>query len=128
MDKIIFVINKFLASMCRLFVVSGDLWTYNVVSWVVYMALKFFQSINRKLQISGLQNIFQSLILECEKVPNYLIGDLAYPLTCFYIKKFDHCQNDDEAIFNKMLKRSYMPALFYITSVSLRLSLLILSK
>ena len=114
--------------MCRLFVVSGDLWTYNVVSWVVYMALKFFQSINRKLQISGLQNIFQSLILEREKVPNYLIGDLAYPLTCFYIKKFDHCQNDDEAIFNKMLKRSYMPALFYITSVSLRLSLLILSK
>nr|XP_047137549.1 uncharacterized protein LOC105843733 [Hydra vulgaris] len=37
-------------------------------------------------------------------IPNYLIGDPAYPLTNFCIKEFQSCSNNKEVIFNSMLR------------------------
>ena len=67
-------------------------------------------SINKKFQNSGLTNVFQSLILGFQKVPNYLIGDPTYPLTSFCIKEFDHSQNDDDVICNNMLRPARNPS------------------
>ena len=47
---------------------------------------------------------FQTVIPGFEKVPNYLIGDPAYPLTPFCMKEFDNCNSDEEVIFNNMLR------------------------
>ena len=37
-------------------------------------------------------------------VPNYLIGDPAYPLTQFCLKEYQTCSNNGEVIFNNMLR------------------------
>ena len=39
-----------------------------------------------------------------EAVPNYLIGDPAYPLTPFCMKEFQTCATNDQVIFNNMLR------------------------
>ena len=48
-------------------------------------------SVNHKLQGNKLPRTFQSAVVIvrcCNLVPNYLIGDLAYPLTPFCIKDY----------------------------------------
>jgi hypothetical protein len=39
-----------------------------------------------------------------DAVPNYLIGDPAYPLTQFCLKEYQSCSNNGQVIFNNMLR------------------------
>ena len=61
-------------------------------------------SINKMLRNGEMPATFQTVIPGGEKVPNYLIGDPAYPLTPFCMKEFDNCNSDEEVIFNNMLR------------------------
>ena len=61
-------------------------------------------SINQKL-VSGQILMTQLPILPgSEKIPNYVIGDPAFPLTPFCIKKYATCSSNDEVIFNASLR------------------------
>ena len=66
-------------------------------------------SINRKLQNSELESVFQSVIPGCEMIPNYLIGDPAYPLIPFCMKEYDCCRSNEQAVFNLMLRSARYP-------------------
>ena len=59
-------------------------------------------SINKMLRNREMPATFQTVIPGCEKIPNYLIGDPACPLTPFCMKEFDN--SDEEFIFNNMLR------------------------
>ena len=61
-------------------------------------------NVNRKLNGGKLPKTFHLLLLGFEAVPNYLIGDPAYPLTPFYMKEFQSCSTNDQVIFNNMLR------------------------
>jgi hypothetical protein len=54
--------------------------------------------------VGELPSSFQSLVDGCPKVPNYIIGDPAYPLTPYCMKEFDSCVNNEQVIFNSMLR------------------------
>ena len=66
-------------------------------------------NINQKLRNGKLTGVFQSIVQGCEKIPNYFIGDPAYPLTPFCLKEYDHCNEDAEVIFNNMLRSARNP-------------------
>ncbi|XP_065675573.1 putative nuclease HARBI1 [Hydra vulgaris] len=61
-------------------------------------------SINMKLRNAILPQTFQKPTKKAEKIPNYLIGDPAYPLLLFCIKEYEHCSDNEEVIFNNMLR------------------------
>ena len=61
-------------------------------------------SINDKLQSNKLPGIFQSVVPGCNLVPNYLIGDPAYPLTPFCMKEYESCRSNEQVVFNQMLR------------------------
>ena len=52
---------------------------------------------------------FRLLIPGTAKVPNFLIGDPAYPLTPYCLKEYDYCTNDEEVIFNNLLRKARNP-------------------
>ena len=52
---------------------------------------------------------FQMPTQKTEKIPNYLIGDPAYPLEPFCMKEYEHCSNNAEVIFNNMLRSARNP-------------------
>ena len=60
-------------------------------------------AVNRKLKEGRLPHTFNSLLPGYEAVPNYLIGDPAYPLTPFCMKEFQTCLTNEQVIFNNML-------------------------
>ena len=66
-------------------------------------------SINMKLRNAILPQTFQMPIQSAEKIPNYLIGDPAYPLVPFCMKEYEHCSNNAEVIFNNMLRSARNP-------------------
>ena len=66
-------------------------------------------SVNDKLRNGKLPTVFQSVLPGYEKVPNYLTGDLAYPLTPFCMKEYDTCQNNEQVVFNNLLRSARNP-------------------
>ena len=52
-------------------------------------------SISMKMRNSALPQTFQNLVPGLEKIPNYLVGDPAYPLTPYCMKEYDHCSNNE---------------------------------
>lgn len=66
-------------------------------------------SINKKLREAKLPQLFQVSTRRAEKIPNYLIGDPAYPLVPFCMKEYEHCSNNAEVIFNNMLRSARNP-------------------
>ncbi|CAB4035871.1 Hypothetical predicted protein, partial [Paramuricea clavata] len=66
-------------------------------------------SINDKLQSNKLPEIFQSVVPGCNLVPNYLIGDPAYPLTPFCMKEYESCRSNEQVVFNQMLRSARNP-------------------
>ena len=66
-------------------------------------------TINTKLRNAILPQTFQKPTQKAEKIPNYLIGDPAYPLVPFCMKEYEHCPNNAEEIFNNMLGLAQNP-------------------
>jgi hypothetical protein len=60
--------------------------------------------INHKLKSGTLPCTFQSITPGAEKIPNYLIGDPAYPLTPHCMKEYATCSCNEEVIFNSLLR------------------------
>ena len=65
--------------------------------------------VNNKLKTGHLVKTFNHLLPGYNKIPNYLIGDPAYPLTPNCMKEFQSCKNDAEVIFNNMLRSARNP-------------------
>ncbi len=65
--------------------------------------------VNSKLKTGHLVKTFNHLLPGYNKIPNYLIGDPAYPLTPNCMKEFQSCKNDAEVIFNNMLRSARNP-------------------
>ncbi|XP_028413101.1 putative nuclease HARBI1 [Dendronephthya gigantea] len=58
--------------------------------------------VRNKLQSGELPQTFNHLLPGHNPIPNYVIGDPAYPLTPNCIKEFQSCKTDAEVIFNNM--------------------------
>ena len=61
-------------------------------------------SINHKMKTGQLLKTFITLLPGYEAIPNYLIGDPAYPLTPFCMKEYQSWVTNEEAVFNNMLR------------------------
>lgn len=61
-------------------------------------------TINLKMKSGHLPKTFNSLLPGYEAIPNYLIGDPAYPLTPFCMKEYQTCATNEEVVFNNMLR------------------------
>ena len=59
-------------------------------------------SVNNKLRKRELLAVFQSVLPGFDKVPTYLIGNLAYPLTPFCVKEYDSCAINERVVFNDL--------------------------
>ena len=59
---------------------------------------------NSSLQNGNLAKTHFSLLPGFEAIPNYLIGDPAYPLTPFCMKEFQYCAENKHVLFNHMLR------------------------
>ncbi|XP_028416187.1 putative nuclease HARBI1 [Dendronephthya gigantea] len=56
-----------------------------------------------------LPKTFNNLLPGHNKIPNYVIGDPAYPLAPYCMKEFPSCKSDAEVIFNNMLRSARNP-------------------
>ena len=83
-------------------------------------------SINRKLQNSQLPKVYLCILLAMSPLPNYIVGDPAYPLTPFFIKKLDTCSSNAEVIFNNLLRSARNPVECAFGRLKPRWSILIL--
>ena len=64
---------------------------------------------NSKINESLAANIsitYQTLLQGFAKVPNYLVGDPAYPLTPYLMKEYTNCINNEQVVFNNALRPS----------------------
>ncbi len=66
-------------------------------------------AINKKMRCGDLPVCLQALTESTKKIPNYLIGDPAYPLTPFSMKEYDHCSSNEQVIFNNLLRGARNP-------------------
>lgn len=66
-------------------------------------------NVNKKLRNGTLPGTYRSVIPGCRSIPNYLIGDPAYPLLPFCLKEYDSCQNNEQVVFNNMLRSARNP-------------------
>ncbi len=65
--------------------------------------------INMKLRTNKIPCTFQTPVPGGAKIPNYLIGDPAYPLVPFCIKEYDSCKSNEQVLFNNMLRAARNP-------------------
>ena len=61
-------------------------------------------SIYKRLRSSDLPTIFQTISNSEVKIPNYLIGDPAYPLLPYCMREYSTCKSNEEVAFNAMLR------------------------
>ena len=61
-------------------------------------------TINKKLSEGTLLQTSYNLLDGYESIPNYLIGDPAYPLTHFCMKEYQSCSNNEEVVYNNILR------------------------
>ena len=61
-------------------------------------------SICKNLNNGKLPITYLTVLPGHDAVPNYLIGDPAYPLTQFCLKEYQSCSNNGQVIFNNMLR------------------------
>ena len=66
-------------------------------------------STSMKMRNGGLPQTFQTLVPGLEKIPNCLIGDPAYPLKPYCMKEYDHCSNNEQVVFNNILRSARNP-------------------
>ena len=66
-------------------------------------------SISHKLREQQLPQTFQTVIPGLDKIPNYLIGDPAYPLTPYCLKEFETCNENAQVVFNGLLRAARNP-------------------
>ena len=66
-------------------------------------------SINAKLRNNKLPTTFQTPVPGGVKIPNYLIGDPAYPLLPFCMKEYETCASNEQVIFKNMLRSARNP-------------------
>ena len=66
-------------------------------------------SINKKMRENKLPTTYQTPVVGRAKVPNHLIGDLAYPLLPFCMKEYKTCTCNEEVIFNNLLRAAQNP-------------------
>ena len=65
--------------------------------------------INNALKSGNLPGTFNNLLPGCDKIPNYIIGDPAYPLTPFCMKEYQSCKTNSEVLFNNILREARNP-------------------
>ena len=63
----------------------------------------------KKMSNKELPETYSSVLPGHEKVPNYLIGDPAYPLTPNCLKEYESCKTNAQVIFNNMLRAARNP-------------------
>ena len=66
-------------------------------------------SITRNMQQKKIHIISKEIIPGKGKIPIYLVGDPAYPLTSFCIKEHESCKSNAQTGFNSMLREARNP-------------------
>ena len=66
-------------------------------------------SMHHKLRNNELPQPFQTVTPGYVKIPNYLIGDPTYALTPYGMKKFETCKQNEQVIFNALLRAARNP-------------------
>ena len=65
--------------------------------------------INKNMQDKEMSMQFKQTLPGEAKIPNYLIGDPAYPLTAYCMKEFESCKTNAQVVFNSMLRAARNP-------------------
>ena len=66
-------------------------------------------NVHNKVKSGHLPPTFNNLLPGYDKMPNYLIGDPAYPLTPCSIKEYQSCKTNSKVFFKSMLQEAHNP-------------------